>query len=94
VAHRRGCDELSAIGRNTDLARAGAGLGATHLTEAQRRWLASFSRVTGLLDLSAGRVCGYVDLVRAGYVTDVGSAAKPKLVITAKGLIFLEQNPA
>jgi hypothetical protein len=64
------------------------------MTEAQRRWLASFHRVTGVLNLRAGRGCGYTNLVRAGYVTDVSSTTKPKLVITAKGLIFLEQNPA
>ena len=50
--------------------------------------------MTGVLNLRAGRICGFADLVRAECVTDVRSTTKTALVITAKGLILLEQNPA
>jgi len=68
--------------------------GGSDMTEAQRKWLAGYDPVTGSLSVDAGPVCGYRELVKAGYVTDGGFTAMPKLVITAKGLIFLEQNPA
>jgi hypothetical protein len=64
------------------------------MTETQRKWLASYDPVTGSLRVDAGRVCGCRELVKAEYVTDGGFTAMPKLMITAKGLIFLEQNPA
>jgi hypothetical protein len=64
------------------------------MTEVQREWLASYDRVTGSLSIEAGRNCGYADLMEAGYVTDESFTATPLLAITAKGLIFLEQNPA
>jgi hypothetical protein len=63
------------------------------MTKAQRKWLASYDRKTGALSVGAGRICGYDDLIRMNYVTDGGSKSLPKLFITAKGLIYLEQTP-
>ena len=62
------------------------------MTDAQREWLATFDRKTGFLSLHVGRICGYRDLIRLGYVANRGSELMPELFITAKGLIFLERN--
>jgi hypothetical protein len=64
------------------------------MTDAQRRWLASYDPVTGSLSIDDGLICGYADLVKAGYVSDGGLVSIPALFITAKGIIFLDQNPA